>query len=77
METAEAEPLHLVVLTTGDQITGCFIVGDSVVIKLPKTDIISAGFLLLVSYYVFDLGNTPGLFYFLTVLQTLGVENHT
>ena len=55
LETAENEPLHIVVLTAGEDITRVFIVGDTAVTKVPKSDILSATLLLLVSYYVFDL----------------------
>ena len=73
LETAESEPLHLVVLTVGDDITGVFIVGDTAVIKVPKTDILSATLLLLVSYYVFDLDYPRVYANFLGVLQTLAI----
>jgi len=47
LETVENEPLHIVVLTVGEDITGVFIVGDTAVIKVPKPDILSATLLLL------------------------------
>ena len=73
LTTTESEPLHLAVLTVNDTITEVFLVGDTVVIKSPTTDILSGVLLLLISYYVFDLDYPRIYANFFSVLQTLSV----
>jgi len=73
LETVENEPLHIVVLTVGEDITGVFIVGYTAVIKVPKPDILSATLLLLVSYYVFDIEYPRMYANLLGVLQTVAI----
>jgi len=50
-----------------------FIVGDTAVTKVPKTNILSATLLLLVSHYVFDLEYFRFYANLLGVLQTLTI----
>lgn len=72
LKTAEAEPLHLVVLTVSNNITGVFLIGDTVTIRVP-TDILSAALLLLICYYVFDIDYPRMYANYFSVLQTLAV----
>jgi len=53
--------------------TRIFIVGDTAVTEVPKTNILSATLLLLVSHYVFDLEYSRFYANLLGVLQTLTI----
>ena len=66
--------LHIVVLTVSDDIPAFSLwVCDTAVTKVPKTNILSATLLLLVSHYIFDLEYSRFYANLLGVLQTLTI----
>lgn len=70
LKTPERDPLHLVCFLRSGKLTGLYVVGDTVSLRVPRKSVESGVFTVLAAYYVFDVEFPKQYAMFFAILQS-------